>query len=93
MEEGFSQGAVCSPVIANLYLHYVLVWWLNEQVKPHMKGYGGLVVHADDFVASFQYRKEAEAFYKEKKWGTLGYNDMLKVYPIVPARIYVSVYD
>ena len=48
MEEGFSQGAVCSPVIANLYLHYVLVWWLNEQVKPHMKGYGGLVVHADD---------------------------------------------
>ena len=51
------------------------------------------MVHADDFVASFQYRKEAEAFYKEKKWGTLGYNDMLKVYPIVPARIYVSVYD
>lgn len=66
-EEGSGQGSVCSPVIANLYMHYVLVWWFNEQVKPRMKGYCGLVVYADDFVACFQYKKEAEYFYEHLK--------------------------
>lgn len=71
MEEGSSQGAVCSPVIANLYLHYVLGWWFNEQVKPHMRGCCGLVVHANDFVACFQYRKEAFYEHLKKRSGAL----------------------
>ena len=66
-EEGSGQGSVCSPVIANIYVHYVLVWWFNERVKPPMKGYCGLVVYADDFVACFQYEKEAEFFYEHLK--------------------------
>lgn len=52
-EEESGQGSVCSPIIANIYIHYVLVWWFKEKVKPHMKGYAGIVVYADDFVASF----------------------------------------
>ncbi len=73
-EEGSGQGSVCSPVIANLYMHYVLVWWFNEQIRPRMKGYCGLVVYADDFVACFQYKQEAECFYGhlKKRMGHFG---------------------
>lgn len=66
-EEGSGQGSVCSPVLANLYMHYVLMWWFKEVVKPQMKGYCGIVVYADDFVACFQYKKEAEEFYERLK--------------------------
>lgn len=66
-EEGSGQGSVCSPVIANIYMHYVLVWWFKEYVEPKLKGYGGLVVYADDFVACFQNKEEAEEFYKHLK--------------------------
>lgn len=66
-EEGSGQGSVCSPVIANIYMHYVLVWWFKECIEPKLKGYGGLVVYADDFVACFQYKEEAEEFYKHLK--------------------------
>jgi len=48
-------------------MHYALVWWFNEQIKPRMKGYCGLVVYADDFVVCFQYKKEAEYFYEHLK--------------------------
>lgn len=63
-EEGCGQGSICSPIIANIYMHYVLVWWFNEKVKPTMRGYCGLVVYADDFVACFQYKDDAERFYE-----------------------------
>lgn len=62
-EEGSGQGSVCSPIIANIYMHYVLVWWFHERVKPIMKGFCELVVYADDFVACFQYKEDAEKFY------------------------------
>ena len=58
------QGSVSSPIIANIYMHYVLIWWFREVIKPHMKGYCGLVVYADDFVACFQYKEDAERFYE-----------------------------
>lgn len=63
-EEGSGQGSVCSPVIANIYMHYVLLWWFKERVRPNQKGYSGLVVYADDFVVCFQYKAEAEEFYE-----------------------------
>lgn len=66
-EEGSGQGSVCSPVIANIYMHYVLVWWFKEKVQPFMKGYAGLVVYADDFVGCFQYKSDAEMFYEHLK--------------------------
>ena len=66
-EKGSGQGSVCSPVIANIYMHYVLVWWFKECIQPKLKGYGGLIVYADDFVACFQYKEEAEEFYKHLK--------------------------
>lgn len=66
-EEGSGQGSVCSPVIANIYMHYVLVWWFKEKIRPIMKGYAGLVVYADDFVGCFQYKSDAEMFYEHLK--------------------------
>lgn len=62
-EEGSGQGSVCSPMIANIYMHYVLVWWFKECIQPKLRGYSGLVVYADDFVFCFQYQEEAEKFY------------------------------
>ena len=35
-EEGSGQGPVCSPVIANIYMHYVLAWWFEERIKPNI---------------------------------------------------------
>lgn len=66
-EEGSGQGSVCSPVIANIYMHYVLIWWFKEKLRPYMKGYSGLVVYADDFVVCFQYKEDAEEFYRHLK--------------------------
>ena len=64
-EEGSGQGSVCSPILANIYMHYVLVWWFKEKVQPKARGFCGLVVYADDFVVCFQYKDEAELFYKK----------------------------
>ena len=66
-EEGSGQGSVCSPIIANIYMHYVLLWWFKEKVKPSLRGYADIVVYADDFVCCFQYREDAEQFYERLK--------------------------
>ena len=63
-EQGSGQGSVCSPILANIYMHYVLIWWFEERVKPRLRGYGELVVYADDFVVCFQYKDDAERFYE-----------------------------
>ena len=47
-ELGSGQGSVCSPVIANIYMHYVLIWWFKERIQPKLKGFSGIVVYADD---------------------------------------------
>ncbi len=64
-EEGSGQGSVCSPILANIYMHYVLIWWFKERIQPALVGFSGLVVYADDFVVCFQYKNEAEVFYKK----------------------------
>ena len=66
-EEGSGQGSVCSPVISCVYMHYVLVWWFKEVITPKLKGYAGIVVYADDFVVTFQYKTDAEWFYEHLK--------------------------
>ncbi len=35
-EEGSGQGSVCSPIIANIYMHYILVWWFKECIEPRL---------------------------------------------------------
>ena len=52
-EAGTPQGGVISPLLANVYLHYVLDVWFEEVVKPCLKGRAFLVRYADDFVMGF----------------------------------------
>jgi len=62
-EEGTPQGSVVSPVLANIYLHYVLDIWFAVTVKKQCKGQAEVVRFADDFVCCFQYKEDAERFY------------------------------
>ena len=52
-EAGTPQGGVISPLLANVYLHYVLDEWFEQEVKPRLKGRAFLVRYADDFVMGF----------------------------------------
>lgn len=38
------QWSVSSPVIANIYMHYVLLWWFKEKVQPGLRGYADILV-------------------------------------------------
>jgi len=64
-KEGTPQGAVVSPVLANLYLHHVLDLWVEAWRKKVARGDVIIVRYADDAVLGFQYREEAEKFLKE----------------------------
>jgi group II intron reverse transcriptase/maturase len=63
-QTGTPQGGVISPVLANVYLHYALDLWFERVVRPSQQGRCQMVRYADDFVACFAYRHEAEAFEK-----------------------------
>jgi len=64
-EEGTPQGAVISPTLANLYLHYVLDVWVQVWRKKLAAGDVIMVRYADDAVLGFQYRKDAERFLEQ----------------------------
>jgi group II intron reverse transcriptase/maturase len=59
-EKGTPQGGTISPILANVYLHYVLDVWMERVVKPGCKGVVEIVRYADDFVICVQYKDEAE---------------------------------
>ena len=63
-DKGTPQGGLISPVLANVYLHYVLDIWFELEVKKRCKGEAYIVRYADDFVCFFQYENEANSFYK-----------------------------
>ncbi len=64
-EEGTPQGASVSPLLANVYLHYVFDLWGQWWRKQKAQGDVIVVRYLDDFVVGFQYRKDAERFLRE----------------------------
>ncbi|WP_407269450.1 group II intron reverse transcriptase/maturase [Radiobacillus sp. PE A8.2] len=62
-DRGTPQGGVISPVLANVYLHYVLDLWFEKVVRKQCRGQAYMVRYADDFVCCFQYKSDAEGFY------------------------------
>ena len=60
-DRGTPQGGLISPVLANVYLHYVLDLWFEKAVKPKLRGEAYYVRYADDFLILFQYENEARA--------------------------------
>lgn len=63
-EVGTPQGAVISPLLANIFLHYVLDDWVVWWRKNHAIGDVVIVRYADDFIMGFQHKREAERFLK-----------------------------
>jgi RNA-directed DNA polymerase len=59
-QTGTGQGQVISPLLANIYLHYVLDEWFEHEVKPRLRGQAAEIRYADDFILCFQYREDAE---------------------------------
>lgn len=59
-DKGVGQGQVISPLLANIYLHYVLDEWFEQEVKPRLRGVAHEVRFADDFILCFQYKEDAE---------------------------------
>ena len=60
--EGTPQGAVISPLLANIYLHYAFDLWARQWRQRHAQGRMIVVRYADDIVLGFEYRDDAEAF-------------------------------
>ncbi len=62
---GTPQGAVISPLLANVYLHYVFDLWAHEWRRRNAGGDVVIVRYVDDFVVGFQHRSEAERFLEQ----------------------------
>jgi RNA-directed DNA polymerase len=73
-EAGTPQGGVVSPLLANVYLHYVLDVWFERDVKPRLKGRAFLVRYADDFVMGFACEEDARRVLEvlPKRFGKYG---------------------
>ena len=66
-DNGTPQGGVISPILANVYLHYVLDLWFEKRVRKQCNGQAYIVRYADDCVCCFQYKSEAEQFFHSLK--------------------------
>ncbi|MGH8402817.1 MAG: reverse transcriptase domain-containing protein, partial [Gammaproteobacteria bacterium] len=73
------QGGVISPMLANVYLHYVLDTWFEQEVQPRLAGRAYLIRYADDFVIGFADQKDAHRVMEvlPKRFGKYG----LKLHP------------
>src|SRR6266545_4155192 len=59
-DQGTTQGSVISPLLGNVYLHYVLDLWFERVVKPRLRGKAILLRYCDDFIMGFERREDAE---------------------------------
>ncbi len=87
-DAGSPQGGVVSPLLSNIFLHYVLDLWFEQEVKPRLKRRAYLIRYADDFVIGFRDRRDAQRVMEvvPKRFGKYG----LTVHPtktkLVPFR-------
>ena len=68
-DEGVPQGASVSPLLANVYAHYVFDLWAHQWRRRHARGHVVIVRFADDAVVGFEYREDAERFHADLREG------------------------
>ncbi len=73
-DSGSPQGGVVSPLISNVFLHYVLDLWFEQDVKPRMRQHAFLIRYADDFVIGFSDHRDAQRVMEviPKRFGKYG---------------------
>lgn len=59
-DEGTVQGSIISPLLGNVYLHYVLDLWFEHEVRSKLRGHARLIRYADDFVMGFESKEDAD---------------------------------
>jgi len=64
-KSGTAQGSVLSPLLGNVYLHYVLDLWFEQEVKLRLRGRATLVRYCDDFVIGFEFEDDAQCVMAE----------------------------
>lgn len=67
IERGTPQGGIISPVLANIYLHYILDLWFEKVEKSRLTGYAKLIRYADDFIIGTQTKSKAQQILKDLK--------------------------
>ena len=90
-ERGTPQGGVISPLLSNIYLHYVLDLWFEHEVKPRLAGRAALIRFADDFVIVFQSKTDAERVMRVlpkrfAKYGLSIHPDKTRLVRFAPSR-------
>ena len=90
-DAGTPQGGVISPLLANIYLHYVLDEWFHETVLRRLRGRAFLVRYADDFVIGFEHEDDARRVLAvlSKRFGRYGlalHPDKTRLVPFTPPR-------
>src|SRR4030066_164501 len=73
-DKGTPQGGIISPILANIYLHYILDLWVERKVIPGSRGVVRMVRYADDFVICVQYKEEAQRILRQlrERFGKFG---------------------
>ena len=66
-EKGTPQGSILSPLLSNIYLHYVLDLWFSRRVRRQSQGEAAYFRYADDFLACFQHEADAKQFLQRLK--------------------------
>jgi RNA-directed DNA polymerase len=89
-DAGTPQGGVISPLLANIYLHYVLDEWFEQVVTPRLRGRAFLIRYADDFVMGFTCAEDARRVLdvlpkRFAKYGLTVHPDKTRLVPFTPA--------
>ena len=87
-DAGAPQGGVVSPILSNVFLHYVLDLWFEQDVKPRMRQRAFLIRYADDFVIGFRDHCDAQRFMEvlPKRFGKYGLTIHPEKTQIIPFR-------